>query len=127
MEITVADATDVLVVPTSAVSDATGDATVQVIGDDGTAQTTSVTTGAVGAEYTEITGGLENGQEVVLADLSFKLSTGDDDSSSTGGLLSGLDSSSTDQQQGPGGNFQPPDGFPGGGQGGGGFGGPPTG
>ncbi|MCR6711296.1 MAG: HlyD family efflux transporter periplasmic adaptor subunit [Demequina sp.] len=114
MAITVASATGALVVPTSAVSDATGDATVQVIGDDGKAQTTSVTTGAVGSEYTEITSGLEKGQQVILADLSIKLSSGDDSSSSTGGLLSGLgdDSSTTDQRQFPGGgDFQPPDGF----------------
>ena len=114
MAITVASATGAIVVPTSAVSDATGDATVQVIGDDGMAQTVSVTTGAVGSEYTEITSGLEKGQQVILADLSIKLSSGDDSSSSTGGLLSGLgdDSSTTDQRQFPGGgDFQPPDGF----------------
>jgi len=125
MEITVASATGALVVPTSAVADATGDPSVQIVGEDGTAQTVSVTTGAVGAEYTEITSGLEKGQEVILADLSVKLSTGDDSSSSTGGLLSGLgDDSQSDQQfQGPGGgNFQPPEGFQGGG-----FGGPPSG
>ncbi|MGC4175825.1 efflux RND transporter periplasmic adaptor subunit [Demequina sp.] len=123
MAITVADATGVLVVPTSAVSDATGEATVQVIGEDGTPQVVNVTTGAVGAAYTEITDGLEKGQQVVLADLAFELSS-DDDSSSTGGLLSGLDDSSDEQQQGPGGgNFQPPGDF----QGGGGFGGPPSG
>lgn len=113
MQITVASATDVLVVPTSAVSDATGAATVQVVGDDGTAQTVSVTTGAVGPEYTEIASGLTKGQQVVLADLSLKLSTGSDDSSSTGGLLSGLstDNSTTQQQFPDPGNFQPPDGF----------------
>ncbi|WP_062297196.1 efflux RND transporter periplasmic adaptor subunit [Demequina maris] len=102
MRITVAGATGVLVVPTSAVSDAAGDATVQVAGEDGTATAVAVETGAIGAVYTEITSGLEAGDAVILADLTADLSADDEDASDgSGGLLSGLSSEdeSTDVPQ----------------------------
>ncbi|WP_062522964.1 biotin/lipoyl-binding protein [Demequina silvatica] len=112
MSITVAGATGVLVVPTSAVADAAGDATVQVVGEDGTATQAAIETGAVGAVYTEVTSGLEAGDEVILADLTTELTSGDEESEESSGLLGGLDSGSseTEDQQ-----MQ----FPGGGAGGG--------
>ncbi|WP_062318349.1 efflux RND transporter periplasmic adaptor subunit [Demequina maris] len=101
MRITVAGASGVLVVPTSAVSDAAGDATVQVAGDDGIAAAIAVETGAIGAVYTEITSGLEAGDAVILADLTADLTSDDDSSDGSGGLLSGLSSEdeSTDVPQ----------------------------
>ncbi|MDN4476134.1 HlyD family efflux transporter periplasmic adaptor subunit [Demequina sp. SYSU T00192] len=112
MRITVAGATGVLVVPTSAVADAAGDATVQVIGDDGLATQVSVETGAIGAVHTEIASGLEDGDAVILADLTADLTSDDgDDGDGSGGLLSGLsseDESSDAPQMGqmPGGGMQ---------------------
>jgi len=114
MQITVAASTDVVVVPTSAVADAAGEATVQVIGDDGTATALQVQTGAIGATYTEIISGLEAGDEVVLADLNQEITS--DEEESSGGLLSGLNEEDESDEgfQGPGGGQLP---------GGGGFGG----
>ncbi|WP_186812691.1 HlyD family efflux transporter periplasmic adaptor subunit [Cellulomonas composti] len=111
LTIAVADGDEVLTVPTSAVHVESGTTTVQVLRDGAPAQV-EVTTGAVGAELTEITDGLSAGDEVVLADLEQQLVS--DDSSSSG--LSGLGDTDDQQQTGPGGNF------------GGGFGGgPPAG
>ncbi|WP_062312968.1 efflux RND transporter periplasmic adaptor subunit [Demequina rhizosphaerae] len=112
MTITVAGASGVLVVPTSAVADAAGDATVQVIGEDGLATDVAVETGAIGAVYTEIASGLEDGDEVILADLTADLTSDDEEASDgSGGLLSGLssdDESSEGPQMGqmPGGGMQ---------------------
>lgn len=101
VSIVIGAAEDVVTVPASAVSDGV----VNVIGDDGSAVRTRVTTGVVGATRVEITDGLEAGDEVVLADLDQALPSSDD----------------SDQQSG----------FGGGGFGGGGFGGgnfsPPSG
>jgi len=102
MQITVADASDVLVVPTSAVSDSLGDATVLVAGDDGLPQSTAIEAGAVGSEYTEVRSGLEAGQEVILADLTEALTSGDSESSDSSGLLGGLGETDTTEVQGPG-------------------------
>jgi len=108
MQITVAGATGVLVVPTSAVSGATGDATVQRVGDDGEATTTSIVAGAIGSTYTEVVSGLEVGDTVVLADLSIGLSSEDTAPESSGGLLSGLsdEEQSTDTSGVPAGGPQ---------------------
>ncbi|WP_062517884.1 efflux RND transporter periplasmic adaptor subunit [Demequina gelatinilytica] len=121
MQITVASATGVLVVPTSAISDAAGDATVQVVGEDGAASSVAIETGAIGAVYTEVLSGLDAGDQVVLADLTASVTSDDESSDSSGGLLSGLDgdSGSSDQQQMgqfPGGGM-PQGGFQGGPQG----------
>jgi hypothetical protein len=102
MQITVADASDVLVVPTSAVSDSLGDATVLVAGDDGLPQSTAIEAGAVGSKYTEVRSGLEAGQEVILADLTEALTSGDSESSDSSGLLGGLGETDTTEVQGPG-------------------------
>jgi multidrug efflux pump subunit AcrA (membrane-fusion protein) len=110
--ITVAGGTDVLVVPTSAVR-ATGTARTVAVLRDGKVTDVTVEVGAVGQETTEITSGLEAGDEVVLADLSQKIVT--DEETSTG--LSGLGDSGTTQQRGQmpsGGGGQ----FPAGGTGG---------
>lgn len=66
--ITTAAAEDVLAVPTSAIT-VNGDvATVEVPDGDAT-ETVTVEIGAIGATWTEVISGLEEGQEVVLADL----------------------------------------------------------
>jgi HlyD family secretion protein len=70
-------ATDVVVVPASAVADGT----VTVV-EDGGSERTPVTVGVVGRTEVEITDGLEEGDEVALADLSRPLPTG----GSEGGL-----------------------------------------
>ncbi|OCI30989.1 HlyD family efflux transporter periplasmic adaptor subunit [Oerskovia enterophila] len=110
--ITVAGGTDVLVVPTSAVR-ATGTARTVAVLRDGTVTDVTVEVGAVGQETTEITSGLEAGDEVVLADLTQEIVT--DEESSTG--LTGLGDSGSTQQRGQmpsGGGGQ----FPAGGTGG---------
>lgn len=112
VDVTVAQRTGVLTVPTSAVSVAGAVSTVRVVGDDGEATDVEVTTGAVGAELTEITDGLSEGDQVVLADLEAELETDENDTSSG---LSGLGGDG-DSGQGPGGGFD-----------GGGFGGQPPG
>lgn len=66
--ITTAAAEDVLAVPTSAVTVDGDVATVEVRAGDGT-ETVTVEIGAIGSTWIEITSGLEEGQEVVLADL----------------------------------------------------------
>jgi HlyD family secretion protein len=105
--IVVGTASDVVTVPTSAVSNGT----VTVL-TDGTPSRVRVTTGVVGGSRTEIASGLKAGQQVVLADLDEALPSGDSSTTQrrfgTGGL---------------GGGFTGGGGFPGGGAPGGGFGG----
>lgn len=116
--VAVADGEQVLTVPTSAVHVEGGTTTVDVL-RDGTPTSVEVTTGAVGAERTEVTEGLSAGDEVVLADLT-RTVVSDDAASSAG--LSGLGGATQqDSNRGPGGG-QPPAGFTGGG-----FAGPPGG
>ncbi|KRD37237.1 hypothetical protein ASE27_07405 [Oerskovia sp. Root918] len=110
--ITVAGGTDVLVVPTSAVR-ATGTARTVAVLRDGKVTDVTVEVGAVGQETTEITSGLDAGDEVILADLTQEIVT--DEESSTG--LTGLGDSGSPQQRGQmpsGGGGQ----FPAGGTGG---------
>jgi hypothetical protein len=71
-----------LSVPTSAVTLTTTGATVLVL-RDGVPTTVTVQVGAVGAERTQILGGLSQGETVVVADLTAS-STSDD--TTTGGL-----------------------------------------
>ena len=84
------DATRALAVPTSAIRAGEGGHTVTVL-EDGTASEVEVTVGAVGAEWTEITDGLEPGQVVVLADLDEPLpgTATDSSESGSGGELRG--------------------------------------
>ncbi|HEV7651688.1 MAG TPA: HlyD family efflux transporter periplasmic adaptor subunit [Actinophytocola sp.] len=85
VDIVVDTAKDVLTVPTSAVH---GDdpATVTVLaGEQATPR--DVTVGAVGPLRTEITGGLDAGERVVLADLDAPLPSADDQQSRPGGLV----------------------------------------
>ncbi|MEK8225919.1 efflux RND transporter periplasmic adaptor subunit [Oerskovia sp. M15] len=83
--ITVAGGTDVLVVPTSAVRSDGTTRTVSVL-SDGKVTVVTVEVGAVGQETTEITAGLEAGDEVVLADLSQEMVTDEESSSGLTGL-----------------------------------------
>jgi multidrug efflux pump subunit AcrA (membrane-fusion protein) len=100
VHVTVAGGDQVLTVPSSAVHLDGSAVTVQVL-RDGVAEDVEVTRGAVGSELTEITEGLSEGDQVVLADLTQAI-VSDDSSTSTG--LSGL-SGSTEQEQ----TFQRPD------------------
>lgn len=111
LDVDVAQRTGVLTVPTSAVHVSGSTTTVDVL-EGGEVTSREVTVGAVGAELTEITDGLTAGDEVVLADLTQAIDTGDEDSTSSG--LTGLSGDS--QQQGGGFQGGPP-------SGGGGFGG----
>jgi hypothetical protein len=63
-------------VPTSAILGSGASATIRVL-SGGTVTTTRVVVGAVGAERVQVTSGLKPGQQVVLADLSEPLPTGD--------------------------------------------------
>lgn len=95
-----------LAVPTSAVA-VDGDRTTVSVLADGKAKEVTVTTGAVGSTWTEITDGLDAGDVVVLADLDEPLPGSATDTSSSGS-----------QTQGPGGGTFT---FPGGGAPTGGF------
>ena len=100
--ITTAAAEDVLAVPTSAITVDGDVATVEVPDGDST-ETVTVEIGAIGTAWTEIVSGLEEGQEVVLADLDEPLpgsATDTSGSNSTVGIPCGLG----------GGQFGPPGG-----------------
>ncbi|MFV0633190.1 efflux RND transporter periplasmic adaptor subunit [Demequina sp.] len=109
MQITVAGSSDVLVVPTSAVTDAAGDATVQVLAANGTVSEVAIVTGAIGSVYTEVASGIEQGDEVVLADLSLEITSEETEESESRGLLSGLNEEDSDggDMQMPGGGQMP--------------------
>lgn len=83
--ITLGTSTDVLTVPTSAVVAGANGATVQVVGGDGAdgVESVRVETGRMGAARTEITSGLEQGDEVVLADLDAEVDAAGEISTST--------------------------------------------
>jgi multidrug efflux pump subunit AcrA (membrane-fusion protein) len=72
--IVVGHATDVTVVPTSAVHRIGALRTVDV-DEAGTAAAVRVTTGVVGARWTQVTAGLRRGEQVVVADLAAPLPT----------------------------------------------------
>jgi multidrug efflux pump subunit AcrA (membrane-fusion protein) len=72
--ISVDEVTHVLTVPTSAVTLTRGGAMVHVL-RDGARTTARVAVGAVGAERTQITSGLQAGDQVILADLAQPLPT----------------------------------------------------
>lgn len=80
--VVVGSAQDVVVVPASAISDAT----VAVLDDQGLPERVRVTTGVVGATLVEITDGVEAGDEVVLADLDAALPSADTDTQVPGGV-----------------------------------------
>jgi len=86
VSVVVGAADEVVTVPASAV----GDGTVSIVGADGVATQTRVTTGVVGATTVEIVEGVEAGDDVVLADLDRALPTTDESSQSgfEGGGLS---------------------------------------
>jgi multidrug efflux pump subunit AcrA (membrane-fusion protein) len=95
-----------LAVPLSAVTPAADDGhTVTVLAGD-TTRTVDVEVGAVGQRWVEITSGLEDGDEVVLADLDEPLPSSATEAREQTGSGGG--------QGGPGGGFTPPAGFTGG-------------
>lgn len=102
VSIAVASTGQVLTVPTSAVHVSGQTATVQVLAD-GQVHDVTVKTGAVGADLTQITSGLQQGQTVVLADRSQPLNTGMSTNNSTNSGLSGLTNSRTTTGLGGGG------------------------
>jgi membrane fusion protein, macrolide-specific efflux system len=81
VSIVVSQATNVLVVPTSAVHTVGSGSFVDVL-RNGKEVVVPVTTGASSGEYTQIKSGLKSGQEVVIASLSRSTSSG----SATGGF-----------------------------------------
>jgi membrane fusion protein, macrolide-specific efflux system len=113
VEIIVKQATNVLVVPTTAVH-TLGTASYVDILKNGKETQQTVTVGAVGSPYTQITSGLKSGQDVVLASLSASTSSG----STTGATGRSVFGGGLGGAGGFGGG-----GFGGGGFGGGGFGG----
>ncbi|MFT4219201.1 MAG: HlyD family efflux transporter periplasmic adaptor subunit [Microbacterium sp.] len=99
--VALASVDDVLTVPTSAVTVAGSQATVQVL-TGGEVVATPVELGAIGTERTEIASGIEAGDTVVLADLTLPITS--DSSSSTSSSLSDLgDSQRSGPQSGAGG------------------------
>ncbi|WP_332644632.1 efflux RND transporter periplasmic adaptor subunit [Aeromicrobium sp.] len=92
-------AKDALTVPSSAVS-TTGRMTVSVL-TDGKEVRTPVTVGVVGPTRTSITQGLKKGQEVVIANLTTELPSGDDASTRIpgGGGFSGIPSGMRQQRR----------------------------
>jgi len=86
--VTLAEAKDAQVVPTSAVHTAGGTSYLEVIktGQEGR---DPVQVGVVGAEYTQITSKLSAKTEVILADLSEAVPSSSSSSTSTGSLLGG--------------------------------------
>lgn len=113
VEIVTSAADEALAVPTSAVTVDGDRSTVQVVSDggDGTAKTVTVETGAIGQTWTEITKGLDEGDEVVLADLDDPLPGSATDTSST----SGTDTGGGGSFPGGGSFTAPPGGMPSGG------------
>jgi len=82
-------AEDALYVPSAAITTATdGTSTVDVVEEDGTVTTTTVTLGVVGDQGTEITSGLEEGQTIVIGEVSNTETT--DTGTGTGGLQGGF-------------------------------------
>ncbi len=84
VSIVTADAVDALAVPTSAVTTDGTRHSVTVL-EGGTAREVDVEIGAIGATWTEITSGLGDGDEVVLADLREPLPGSATDSSGSSG------------------------------------------
>jgi membrane fusion protein, macrolide-specific efflux system len=84
VEITTASADDVLYVPTAAVKTAGGQSTVTVV-RDGKQSTVTVETGVKGDQGTEITSGLNEGDQVVVTSTS----TGSSGTTQRGGLPGG--------------------------------------
>ena len=82
VEVVLGAAEDVLTVPASAVSNGA----VTVLDKDGNPESVRVTTGLTGTTTVEVTGGIDAGDQIVLADLSTPLPTTDD--SSGGGAFS---------------------------------------
>jgi HlyD family secretion protein len=100
IELVIGTATDVLTVPSSAVS--TGGRSTVTLLTDGNPVVTPVTVGVVGSTRTSITEGLKKGQQVVIGDLAAGLPSGD---------------SASTRLPGAGAQGRPPGGGPGGGRG----------
>jgi multidrug efflux pump subunit AcrA (membrane-fusion protein) len=80
--------TDVVLVPNGAITSRGGKSYVQVVAADGTTAERTITTGINDWQYTEVTDGLSEGENVVVPQGTTTTST-----------------TSTSQQQGPGGEF----------------------
>ena len=86
-----ASADDALYVPSAAITTATdGTSTVDVVEEDGTVTTTTVTLGIVGDQGTEITSGLTEGQTIVIGEISANEPADTGTGTGTGGLQGGF-------------------------------------
>lgn len=95
--------TDVLAVPSAAVTTTEGESTVTLVDEDGGETVAVVEVGETSGQYTEILSGLAEGDEVLVAGFT----PGEGNSGGTGDLRSGTDEM-------PGGGEMPSGGFPGG-------------
>jgi HlyD family secretion protein len=80
---------NVLTLPIAAVTRIGGQSTVQVLKDDGSVETVQVTTGLSNNRSIEITGGLEEGQTVVLPQASSSSNSGGNQNNGNGEIITG--------------------------------------
>jgi len=66
VSIIVAEATDVLLVPNSAITTQSGQTFVQVVAADGTQEQRAIQTGISDYQFTEVTGGLSEGEQIIV-------------------------------------------------------------
>jgi macrolide-specific efflux system membrane fusion protein len=88
---------NVLLVPYSAIITEDGQKYVQVVSADGSTERRSITTGNTDYQYTEVTEGLSEGEQVLVTGIVISSTTDDE---------------STDEQQGPNGGMMIPMGEP---------------
>jgi RND family efflux transporter MFP subunit len=105
VSITVAQATNVLVVPTSALSGSNGNYVVRVLGANNTASAAPVEVGLVTTSGAEITSGLAEGQTVVTGTVSSQTTTPATTNNRGGGLGGGFGGGGF---TGPGGGVRQP-------------------
>jgi hypothetical protein len=89
VEITIAEAADVVAVPAAALSGSNGNYTVQVATANGGVEPRTVTVGLVTESLAEIQSGVAAGEEVIVGTASDRASTGDADEAGFGGGFGG--------------------------------------
>jgi multidrug efflux pump subunit AcrA (membrane-fusion protein) len=85
--IIVDESTDVLLVPNGAISTQGGQTFVQIVSSDGTIEQRTVTTGISNWQYTEITDGLSEGEQVVVPQGTATTSTTTEQEGPPGGMM----------------------------------------
>jgi multidrug efflux pump subunit AcrA (membrane-fusion protein) len=83
----VAEATDVLLVPNGAITTAGGQTYVQVLLDDGTIEQRVITTGISDWQYTEVTDGLSEGEQVLVLEGTTTSTTEQEGGFPDGGMM----------------------------------------